>query len=136
MKIFCLFSFSEAILKQVQTLSCSLLKQCDKNDKTEKVIYSASTWNNYCMNIIFYLSSIHVYHFLQHANPLSLTTRLHPPTKIPVLNDPLSVVSIGCFPAFYVVLVPLDYIQSIPPHSTYVIVYLWFNLPCAVRKAS
>ena len=33
------------------------------------------------------------------------------------------VVSIGRFPAFYVVLVPLEYIPSIPPHSTYVIVY-------------
>ena len=33
------------------------------------------------------------------------------------------VVSIGRFPAFYVVLVLLEYISSVPPHSSYVIVY-------------
>ena len=33
------------------------------------------------------------------------------------------VVSIGHFAAFYVVLVPLEYIPTIPPHSTYVIVF-------------
>ena len=30
------------------------------------------------------------------------------------------VVSIGHFPAFYVVLVPLEYVSNIPPHSSYV----------------
>ena len=34
------------------------------------------------------------------------------------------VVSIGRFTAFYVVLVPLEYIATITPHSTYVIVLL------------
>ena len=29
--------------------------------------------------------------------------------------------TIGHFPAFYVVLVPLEYILTIPPHSSYVI---------------
>ena len=39
------------------------------------------------------------------------------------------VVSIGHSPAFYVVLVPLEYIPTILPHSTYVIVFLksYFN---------
>ena len=32
------------------------------------------------------------------------------------------VVSTGCLRAFYVILVPLEYILTIPPHSTYVIV--------------
>ena len=32
------------------------------------------------------------------------------------------VVSIGCFTAFYVVLVPMEFIPSEPPHSAYVIV--------------
>ena len=35
----------------------------------------------------------------------------------------LTVVFIGHSHAFFVVYVPLEYIQSIPPHSTYVIVY-------------
>ena len=38
-----------------------------------------------------------------------------------------TVVSIGRFPAFYVVLVPLEYIPSIPPHSSYVIVLMVFT---------
>ena len=30
--------------------------------------------------------------------------------------------NIGHIPAFYVILVPLEYIPTIPPHSTYIIV--------------
>ena len=37
------------------------------------------------------------------------------------------VVSIGHFPAFYVVFVPLEYISTIPPHSNYVIVFVKRN---------
>ena len=37
------------------------------------------------------------------------------------------VVSIDYFHAFYVIFVPLEYIPSIPPHSTYVIVIRTFS---------
>ena len=37
------------------------------------------------------------------------------------------VVSIGHFAAFYVVLVPLEYIPTLPPHFTYVIVFVKEN---------
>ena len=37
------------------------------------------------------------------------------------------VISIGHSPAFYVLFVPLEYIPSIPPHSTYVIVIHTFG---------
>ena len=33
----------------------------------------------------------------------------------------MAVVSIGHFAVFDIVLVPLEYIQTLPPHSTYVI---------------
>ena len=40
------------------------------------------------------------------------------------VNEQDQVVSIGHFPAFYVVLVQLEYIPTIPPHSTHLIVLL------------
>ena len=35
------------------------------------------------------------------------------------------VVSIGRFAAFYFVLVPLEYVPTIPPHSTFVLFITW-----------
>ena len=58
----------------------------------------------------------------------------------------LTVVSIGHCLAFYVVFFPLEYIQNIPPHSIYVIVFfctfgriergcILLALPLSLRKA-
>ena len=44
------------------------------------------------------------------------------------MNVRSGVVSIGHSPAFYVVFVPLEYIPSIPSHSTYVIVIRTFRV--------
>ena len=55
------------------------------------------------------------------------------------LTKMAQVVSSGSFHAFYVILFPLEYIPSIPPHSKYVIVngFSWFqNKKCPHNKSS
>ena len=54
---------------------------------------------------------------------LEIETSSNPPTLTPTSNFDILVISIGHFPALYLILVPLEYILSVPSHSTYVIVY-------------